>query len=200
MHKSQRATSQGCRQWLILFMEPHEAYFSYFFIMILGVQSKIIIASCCIFTSWGLIMIDRSCLIPVYWIPTPQPSSNDQSALMHPYCVYKCELIYIAAKHPQDIERAPLEPNTNYICLFLGKWPLSTLDRCKHQRSDQYISTEKLVCHQTARLPATNLLLPGMWDAIPMVAVDGFWHGLSSILTFPMTATDEINLCKSAIS
>lgn len=34
---------------------------------------------------------------------------------MHPYCVYKCELIHIAAKHPQDIERAPLEPNTNYM-------------------------------------------------------------------------------------
>jgi len=65
---------------------------------------------------------------------------------MHPYCVYKCELIYIAEKHPRDIERAPLEPNTNYICLFLRKWPLSTLDQCGHQRSVQYISAEELKC------------------------------------------------------
>lgn len=114
----------------------------------------------CTIRSWELMKIDWLCLIKVYWILTSQPSSNDQSALMHPYCVYNCELIYIAAKHPQDIERAPLEPNTNYICLFLGKWPLSMLDQCGHQRSEQYISVEKLVCHRAAHLP-TNLLLTG---------------------------------------
>lgn len=37
--------------------------------------------------------------------PPSQLFSNDQSALIRPYCFYKCELIYIAAKHPQDIER-----------------------------------------------------------------------------------------------
>lgn len=76
---------------------------------------------------------------------------------MHPYCVYRCELINIAAKHPQDVERAPLDPNTNYICLFLGKWPLSALDQCGHQRSEQYISAEKLVCHRAAHLAASRL-------------------------------------------
>lgn len=75
---------------------------------------------------------------------------------MHPYCVSKCDLIYIAAKHPLDIERAPLEPNTNYICLFLGKWPLSALDQYEHQRSKQYISAEKLVFHQAAYLPTEH--------------------------------------------
>ena len=32
---------------------------------------------------------------------------------MHPYCVYKCELIYIAGKLPEDTKKAALEPNTN---------------------------------------------------------------------------------------
>lgn len=85
-----------------------------------------------------------------FW--TSQPSSNDQSALMHPYCVYKCELIYIGAKHPQDGEWAPLEPNTNYICLFLWKWPLSTSDQCGHQRSAPYIFAETLACNAVAHL------------------------------------------------
>lgn len=80
---------------------------------------------------------------------------------MHPYRVYKCELIYIGAKHPQDSERAPLEPNTNYICLFLRKWPLSTPNQCGHQRSAPYISAEKLVCHAVAHLQGSGFLLSG---------------------------------------
>ena len=99
---------------------------------------------------------DRSVVSNQGLSKSPKLFSNDQSALMRPYCVYKCELIYIAAKHPQDTEGAPLEPNTNYICLFLGKWPLSTLDQYGHQRSEQYISAEKLVCRQAARLPACS--------------------------------------------
>lgn len=66
---------------------------------------------------------------------------------MHPYCVYKCKLINIAAKHPQDSERAPLEPNTNYMYVsgematqYIGSMPNS-------KRSKQYISAKKLVCH-----------------------------------------------------
>lgn len=55
------------------------------------------------------------CLIRVYWIVSSQQSSDDQSALKHPYCVYKCELINITAKHSQDNQRPPLKPNTNYM-------------------------------------------------------------------------------------
>lgn len=79
----------------------------------------------------------RFCLIRVYWILSSRPSSNDQSALMLPYCVYKCKLIHIAAKRPQDSARAPSEPNTNYMYVS-GEtathynWSMLNSKRSKH--------------------------------------------------------------------
>lgn len=74
---------------------------------------------------------------------------------MHPYHVYKCELINIAAKRPQDIERAPLEPNTNYMFVS-GEWPLSTLDQCGPQKVKAIHFCWKVSAHST-----TNQLLAG---------------------------------------
>lgn len=72
------------------------------------------------------------CLLRVYWIMSSQRYSNYQVALKHPYCVCKCELIDITAKHCQDNERQPLKPNT---CVFFwGRWSLSTLDQCAFQK------------------------------------------------------------------
>lgn len=68
----------------------------------------------CAIRSWGMKKTYYFWLIRVYWIVSSQQSSDDQSALKHPYCVYKCELINITAKHSQDNQRPPLKPNTNY--------------------------------------------------------------------------------------
>lgn len=132
------------------------------------------------------------CLIKVYWILSSQPSSNDQSALMLPYCVYKCKLINIAAKHPQDSERAPLEPNTNYMYVS-GEMATQYIRSMLNSKRSKHIGAEKLVCKrepQSCRLWAPNwklLYLPSCCAMIGRsrdLSLDGVFSPEATLTSF----------------
>lgn len=104
----------------------------------------------CAIRSWGMKKTHYFCLIGVYWTMSSQQSSDDQSALKHPYCVYKCELINITAKHSQDNQRPPLKPNTNYMFSSGGNGHSVHWINEDFKRSKQYISAGKLACPSAA--------------------------------------------------